>query len=267
MALPPNYTNFTPPAIDAGNLNTLNLVNYQLLGNGVDAPSTRLELISNLGISGRLLGIKAFTASGTYTPTTGTNTVYVVGVGAGGGGGGVAACTAGNVVTAAGGGAGGVGATLLTGVGTFTGTTVTIGSAGAGGVGNNPGSSGGLTSFGSFLALGAGVGGSTGPLSTVSFANGGDGGNSATGNVYLGFGADGDSAICAFAAGYALSGRGGDSTYGSGGRAVFTGAGGAAGRNATGRGAGGSGACNFGLSSPQNGGAGFTGIILIYEYS
>lgn len=55
MALPPTYVNFQTPAIDAGNLNDLNIVNYTLLGNGVQSPVTRSEIRTNLGLGSAAL--------------------------------------------------------------------------------------------------------------------------------------------------------------------------------------------------------------------
>ncbi len=50
MPLPPTYTNFVAPAIQASNLNEINLVIYQLMGNGVDAPINDSEVRTNLGL-------------------------------------------------------------------------------------------------------------------------------------------------------------------------------------------------------------------------
>lgn len=50
MAVPIVYQNFVPPAIDAGNLNTLNQVIYQILGDGTNAPPTTAAARTNLGL-------------------------------------------------------------------------------------------------------------------------------------------------------------------------------------------------------------------------
>ena len=54
---------------------------------------------------GRLLGVRVFTASGTYTPTAGTKSVIVEAQGGGGGGGGIGSAAGG--ATAGNGGGGG----------------------------------------------------------------------------------------------------------------------------------------------------------------
>lgn len=82
MALPPTYVNFQTPAIDAGNLNDLNIVNYTLLGNGVQSPVTRNEILTNLGISGAWTpaATGAVTSSvGTITTAAGTIRYKIIG--------------------------------------------------------------------------------------------------------------------------------------------------------------------------------------------
>lgn len=46
----PIYTNGVAPAIDAGNLNTINTVIYGLMGNGVDAPTNDSDIRTNIGL-------------------------------------------------------------------------------------------------------------------------------------------------------------------------------------------------------------------------
>lgn len=50
MAVPIVYTNFVAPAIDAGNLNTVNSVVYTIVGNGTDAPASALDVRNNIGL-------------------------------------------------------------------------------------------------------------------------------------------------------------------------------------------------------------------------
>jgi hypothetical protein len=50
MPVPIVYTNLAAPAIDAGNLNTVNNVVYTVLGDGTNAPSTALDVRTNIGL-------------------------------------------------------------------------------------------------------------------------------------------------------------------------------------------------------------------------
>lgn len=258
------YSTITASAYSAPNTTITVRNDSGVLDAGLTQVSYGLISSLNSSVTGLLLGIRVFTATGTYTPTTGTTKVLVMGQGAGGGGGGAPATSAGNVGVSGGGGAGGVGEIFLT-TG-FSGATVTIAPGGAGGVGASAGAPAGTSSFGAVLNLTGGSGGGTGPNASLSFAFGGQGGGS-SGGLFVGGGANGDTAISTFVQGYAVSGRGGASNYGSGGRSVFSGGGAAVGEAATGCGAGGSGAVNYGASTAQNGGAGTGGIIFVYEYA
>lgn len=67
MAVPIVYTNFVPPAIDAGNLNTVNTVVYTVIGDGTNAPATAADVRTNIG-----LGTIATQSAGAVAITGGT---------------------------------------------------------------------------------------------------------------------------------------------------------------------------------------------------
>lgn len=223
-----------------------------------------LSLVSN---ASNLIGIQVFTATGAYTPTAGTVSIVAEALGAGGGGGGINAVTA---STGTGGGGGGSGA-LATGriTSNFSGTTVTVGAAGAGGVaGSNNGTNGGTTSFGSVLNAGGGVGGTAGVASgTVHIKDGGIGGATNGSASIAGFsGQNGEPGMLIVS--LAIGGSGGSSIYGGGGVETLISGASTPGNNASGFGAGGSGACGTIASAvARAGGNGTAGICLIYEYN
>lgn len=215
--------------------------------------------------SGRLLNTQTFTASGTYTPTTGTTRILVKGQGAGAAGGGSSITAAGQVSAGSGGGAGGIGETFLTSG--FSGATVTIGAGGAG-VAGAAGGNGGASSFGAFLSLPGGAGGGFGAAATAIASFGGVGGVATGGTILNASGARGSSSGGSFAAVVVISGAGANSLYGAGGRAQPTGGGGGVGEAGSGFGSGGSGAVAVGaVGAAAAGGAGAGGIIVIYEYT
>ncbi|EPK0247844.1 phage tail protein, partial [Serratia marcescens] len=82
-----------PTIINAEMLNTFQreLVNV-VEGAGISLDPSNdsqvLEAVRKLLSTGRLLNVKTFTTSGTYTPTPGTKSIIVEGVGGGGGAGG-----------------------------------------------------------------------------------------------------------------------------------------------------------------------------------
>lgn len=125
--------------------------------------------------AGRLLNVQIFAASGTYTPTAGTNSIEVELQGAGGASGGAPATGTNQTSAGAGGGAGAWAWNRI--VGSITSQTVTVG---AGGTGNSGayGNAGQASSFGSIVSANGGGGGSVaGPSSSTGFfAVGGAGG-------------------------------------------------------------------------------------------
>lgn len=121
-------------------------------------PATTAGQAVQLGQAvGRLLDVKRFTASGTYTPTAGTRRIIVELVGGGGSGGGTIATTATQASVGAGGGAGAYMQFMLL---TIPGSVaITVGAGGAGAAGT--GAAGTASVFGSYVTCGPGQGGVT----------------------------------------------------------------------------------------------------------
>jgi hypothetical protein len=184
-----------------------------------NANQSRFELMNYAGVGtvgspppvtvSGLVNVQLFTASGTYTPTTGATRALAFATAAGGGG--TASCA-----LAYGGGAGGtaISLVLLAGVPTIP---VTIG---AGGAGGDPasGQSGGSTSFGTYaLATGGGGGQALSTYPSTEIGAGGMGGAGTTGLVLI-KGGDGQG-IAGLTHDY-ISGLGGASFWGGGGGMV-----------------------------------------------
>lgn len=170
-----SYVIITPPIIQGvGGTGLSTLAAHQLVVGGSGNAMTPLavgsagqELVSN-GASadpsfqsrpGRLLNIRVFTTSGTYTPTTGTAAVYVKVQAGGGAGGGVQATSTGQAATGSGGTAGAYAEGYYT-TG-FSGVTITVGAGGASASGA-AGGAGATSSFGALLSCPGGAGGSVG---------------------------------------------------------------------------------------------------------
>ena len=217
---------------------------------------------------GLLIGVTAFTASGTFTPNAAAKRWLVKGQGAGGGGGGGTGTAAGQVSIGAGGAAGAIGETFIS-TSLLPSVAVTIG---AGGVSNSglAGGAGGTTSFGTHLSLAGGAGGATAASAAAVVVAGAAGGAATLGNVYLQPGQNSSGGGSSNAQGYACGTAGANSLYGGGGAPGAIGVGApaiAAGGAATGRGAGGGGAAAVSGSGAVGGGVGTGGIIVVYEYA
>lgn len=221
--------------------------------------------------TGAVITVKkqAFTASGTYTPSTGILYAVIEGVGAGGGGGGAVGIAAG-VMTGAGGGGGGYARTVSTAASIGASKTVTIGAAGTGATsGANSGGAGGDTSVGTLMIAKGGSGGSY-SSSGVQSGVGGLGGVSGTGDVTYP-GAPGLHGFYSPSSGTMIApgGSGGNSYFGAGAGNVGTAQGGAVattGATASVYGGGGSGGCSYNTVSNSAGGAGSAGIVFITEF-
>ncbi|WP_321789231.1 hypothetical protein [Burkholderia pyrrocinia] len=232
------------------------------------------QIAAGIGV---FLGVQVFTASGTYTPGTYTVSGQTVtakkarvrACGAGGAGGSITFTTSSQIAIAAGGNSGAIGEVVI--MSGLASQTVTIGAGGAPGAqGNNPGGSGGTTSFGTLLVCPGGQGGYGGagfaPPGAV-FANGlintCTSASPATAVVL------GSTSIGGTGQGPALSvalgGIGANcAEFGSGGN----GGGGGVGNPAVGRGAGGGGAGQGASSaSGATGGAGGPGYLIVEEYA
>ncbi|WP_250865685.1 hypothetical protein [Caballeronia sp. INSB1] len=236
--------------------------------NSVD-DGTTATLLANLkkATSGRLLNAQTFSASGTYTPTAGTNSVLVWVQGAGGGGGGCQGPSgaANSVISLSqGGGAGSFGMGRFTSG--FSGVAVTVGQGGVGGsAGGGNGGSGGTSSFGALLSAPGGSAGLGATALSVPPAVTGGGNLSSTPSGANILSVQGPSAGPAFAFNGVTGSTafGGKSFLGFGGATAF---GTVANPGVLGGGGSGVGAPNS-FSSGLAGGAGGNGLVIVYEFS
>lgn len=213
--------------------------------------------------TGRLLNVLRFDASGTYTPSQGTQSIVVEGCGGGGGGGGTPAAGA---AQASGGGGGGAGAYFRSRMTVnFSSIPVTVG-LGGDGVSGGGGGAGGTTAIGTISAPGGAGGGAGALVSTFpAFGAAGSGSQLANnGSLVNGAGAVGSYSLL-LSATQGVSGAGGPSIYGGGGGfPVSTSTPGA---DAVVPGAGGGGALTLANGIARPGGRGGRGVLLIYEYA
>ncbi|WP_124076736.1 hypothetical protein [Burkholderia gladioli] len=226
---------------------------------------------------GLFLGVKIFTASGTYTPGTYTvggrsvtaTKARVRACGGGGAGGSITSTSSTQCAVASGGNSGAPGEILI--LSGLASQTVTIGAGGSpAAAGNNPGNQGGTTSFGSLLVCPGGQGG----FGSAAFSPaGGVFGNGLISTctsstpataVVLGSNTIGGTGQ-GFSLSASLGGIGANcADFGSGGN----GGGGGSGNSAVGNGAGGGGAGQgASASSGATGGAGAPGYLVIEEYA
>jgi hypothetical protein len=218
---------------------------------------------------GRLIGVQVFSASGTYTPTTGTASVIVEVQAPGGGSGGIPATSAGQSATGPSGGAGAyVKARFTTG---FSGAVITIGAVGAAGSsGSGNGGAGGTTSFGSLISCPGGLGGTAGSLYSAAGATGFTAATAAptvTGAAQTMDSMPGPAAttsgIVITAGTVSVSAPGANSLMGFGGQGRV---GSNTGGPPTGYGAGAGSGLNLASQSALVGIAGAPGVIIVYEY-
>jgi hypothetical protein len=210
------------------------------------------------------INVQTFSATGTYTPTSGMVYCIIECWGGGAGGGGIA----GSSIQGGGGGggqAGGYSRKFASATTIGASKTVTIGGAGNGSGGNVTGGAGGNTSVSTICVALGGAGG------------GGSGGAGAIGGYLISLsGAVGDitsvgmgglSSIGGNTSVYGNSGQGGSSLIGSGGTGINSIAtSGATGSNATGFASGGAGAAANGTTSSFSGGNGTGGYVVITEF-
>ena len=212
-----------------------------------------LGLADSSGYVGRLLNMRVFTSSGTYTPTQGTKRIRVTITGGGGGGGGCQAFSNGETFFGAGGGAGGTVISVITI--SATSYSVVIGSGGTGGSGATSGNGGGDSKFASLLTAPGGQGAGK---TTITNTGGGYGGVPNTGDIRIPGGDGGDGQAGTITVG----GCGGASYWGGGGRAGVGTA-----HNGLAPGSGGGGAYDNSFSgSAKPGGRGANGICIIEEF-
>jgi len=219
-------------------------------GNQATLGTDNLVFVPHIG---QALAIRVFTASGTYTPTTGMVTCIIECVGGGGGGGPITGAS--NMSNGGGGGGGGgYSRKLATAAQIGASQTVTIGA------GGGSGANGGNTSVGSLCLANGGLGAP---------GMGGNYGGSVTGAI-------GDlraSGGCGVSwAQYVQGGVIYNSISGCGGSSFFGGGGPGAGGTSNGNagqlyGGGGGGGCAFNSATTQTGGAGAAGVAVITEYA
>lgn len=218
----------------------------------------KLKSAISTASTGRLLNVRTFTSSGTYTPTAGTKFVVVEVQGGGGGSGGVPATGSSSVAASGAGGAGAYAKAYITSG--FSGVSVTVGAGGAAGSsGGGDGGAGGTSSFGSLVSCPGGTGGcSTGSVA-VSFPTS-RGGSTETaaptgGNIISSKGKAG-------AGSTVVNGTVGN--FGTGAASPFS-AGGTGGDGENG--SGGGGWINFVSQSARAGCAGGKGLVVVWEYA
>lgn len=203
-----------------------------------------------------LQSVQVFTSSGTWTKPSGIKRIIAIGTGGGGGGGGTLAGS--DARSAAGGGGGGTCIEVID-VSATTSETVTIGAGGAGGTGDNNGTAGGDTTFGSNFTAGGGPGG-TKAANGVNAAT--VAGGTATGGSLNIVGGQSIPGFTDDSLNKAAGGSGGGTFWGNGGAgAVASGNGTAATVFGTGGGGGADGA-----TTARNGSAGKDGIVVVFEF-
>lgn len=252
-ALPNNLQNGT--TADASQV----MADFNFIVNQVNANALPTGSIS----PGALVNVQVFSASGTYTPTSGANKAIVFAIGAGGGGGGGPATGVNQISAGSGGNAGAFGATFIPSA--LSSQTVTIGGPGVGQIGTN-GTQGGTTSFGTLLTCPGGLGGALGgPSTSFVLPSPGPSALATASGILLinGAGALGAPSIAISTAAFSvLGGNGASSPWGAGGSGATTN-----GFSASGAGAGGGGSGTLPSSSATTGGTGSGGRVVVYEFA
>lgn len=199
--------------------------------------------------TGSLINVQVFTASGTYTPTSGMANCIIQCVGGGGSGGGTSNITG----KGGGGGSGGYSQSYVSAATIGASQTVTIGTGGIGAA--NATDNGTDTSVGSIVIAKGGTGG-------IVDSGGGAGGVAGTGNIALPGTAGAGGGLGSFPV---VGGAGGASYFGGGPleNNTIDSAGASAVANT---GAGGSGGNSTSSGTDRAGGNGGSGIVIIYEY-
>lgn len=217
---------------------------------------------------GRMLGApKVFSTASSYTPSAGTTAIIVQVVGGGGGGGGTPATSSAQNSVGSGGGGGAIAASYLAVSSLTLPVSITVGTAGSGVVGA-AGNKGGDTSFGSYLSAGGGSGGLLGTAAASGapyVLQCASGGVASGGNIYNSGGCPGGQATY-ITTSAGISGFGGSSPLGGGGGVGGSTASGGY-TNGKGPGGGGGGSAAGASASAQMGGAGISGIVMIWELS
>lgn len=217
--------------------------------------------------SGRLLGVKTFTASGTYMPTTGMKNALVTVVGGGGGSAGIGATVASQYSVVGGGASGSYAQAWLSSATVGASQIVTVGAGGLGGQVAADAGGGSTSSFGSLVSAPGGGGsvwgGFTSAPGTGLYTGGYPGVAAKGGNIVSMAGAAGSPGISINAS--TLAGHGANSPLGSGG--IGSSAQGAIAAPGSGFGSGAGGIANAPSQVGRPGAAGAPGAVIIYEYA
>lgn len=263
----------TPPTIlDADWLNTVQREIANVVTNAglyLD-PANDAQLLAAIKLltgPGRLLNVKIFTASGSYTATTGTAKIRVRQVGGGGAGGGTLSTSSVQIASGNGGNGGTYGDTGIMAVPTSN-VVVTVGSAGVAVAGGN-GGNGGTTSFGAYLISPGGGGGGAGSAGGAGSLASDNISNLVSTGTNVSISLPGDKGTGAFnisvQSNGIKSGGGGASQFGIGGGGIN---GTVSPRTGVGYGAGGGGnAAGPGAASSIAGANGTSGIVIVEEYA
>jgi hypothetical protein len=218
-------------------------------------------------VSGRLLGVKTFTASGTYEPTAGMKHVLVKVLAGGGGSAGVGATTTSQYATVGGGASGSYAEAWLSSDTIGSRQVVTVGAGGSAGLAAANAGGGGTSSFGSLVSAAGGGGspwiGFVANQGMGLYTGGYPGQTASGGNIVNSAGNAGAPGISVN--GSTLAGHGGSSPLGGGG--FGNSAAGSLAAPGTGFGSGAGGIANAPNQPGRPGGAGASGAVIIFEYA
>lgn len=234
-----------------------------LTSNGAGAKPS-FQAVSAAGAFSSIV-IQVFTATGTYTPTSGMKYCIVELVGGGGGGGGTTTCAANEISSGGGGGGGGYAIKMFSAATIGASQAVTIGAGGtAGAVGGGTGGTGGTTSLGALLSATGGSGGVGDGVHTGTGGElGGAGGTGSSGS----FNTSGSRGFPSMGFGtlnYSVGGSGGSSILS--GTATPTSTATSAGATGVSYGGGASGAQTINSGTQAAGGVGGPGIVVVTEF-
>lgn len=223
------------------------------------------DALASLYNGGRIINVRAFTSSGTFTRSPGATSGIIDILGGGAGGAGSTPTSASQASVAPGGGSGAYGRHVFAGNMPAS-QAYTIGAGGTGGGPGAVGGAGGATTFGALTAPGAPApaAAGTGPIPIM--IGGGLGAPVATGcNVFNGAGQSGNPAF-ALALNALVGGNGGGTPFGSGANPLISAS--ANGPASVSRGGGGAGATNGASAGAGfSGGNGGAGLIIVMEWS
>ncbi len=228
-----------------------------ILTSGTTAASWS-SLSSNSSAAITQVNMQKFTATGTYTPTSGMKYCIIECWGSGGGASGCPSASVGGIQFGSGGGAGSYSRKISTAATIGASQAITVGAAGGGGAaGTNNGTAGGAVSLGSICVANGGAGG-------VASNAGGLGGTAGTGDIT----ATGEPGVGAWGASINTvvaytCGKGGSALVGGGGNVTVAAGTGNAG---TGNGSGGGGGLSTNGGAAAAGGAGTVGMVFVTEF-